>query len=65
MINIVIFIIAAICWIIIAITKPYCYTNSKFCTKFWIIVHCIIGGLVGGFGAQSFIYLCGGTTFLN
>jgi len=65
MINIVIFIIALILWVIIYISKPYCYTETKFWTIFWVSLFSIIGGMVGWFGSQSVIYLCGGHTFIQ
>lgn len=47
-----------------AINKPY---KTKYNTTFniWLFIFCIIGGLVGLFFAQSLIYLCDGSTFLN
>jgi len=65
MINLFIDIISIIAWIIIFMFKPYYYTKTKFWTMFWIILFSVIGGIVGCFGCQSIIYLCGGHTFLN
>ena len=38
MINIEIFIISLIIWIIIFMFKPYYYTKTKFWTMFWVIL---------------------------
>ena len=64
MINLIIAVISIILWVVIFITKPYCYTKSKFWTGFWIITFSIIGGVVGASICQSIIYLCGGQTII-
>ena len=65
MINICIAVISIIVWILIFLFKPYCYTQTKFWTNFWITIFCIVGGIAGGFTCQSIIYLCGGPTFIK
>lgn len=64
MINLIIAFISIILWIVIFITKPYCYTKTKIWTKFWIILFSTIGGIAGMSICQSIIYLCGGKTLI-
>lgn len=64
MINLIIAFISIILWIVIFITKPYCYTKSNFWTWFWQILFGFIGGIAGAFICQSIIYLGGGTTII-
>ena len=64
MINLIIAVISIILWVVIFITKPYCYTKSKIWTRFWIITFSIIGGMSGMSICQSIIYLCGGQTII-
>lgn len=65
MINIIIAFITIILWLIIFIFKPYCSTKSKFWTKFWVTIFCIIGGCCGFFTCQAIIYLCGLPTIIK
>lgn len=64
MINLIIAVISIILWVAIFITTPYCYTKSKFWTRFWIIIFSIISGMAGMSICQSIIYLCGGQTII-
>ena len=64
MINLIIAVISIILWVVIFITKPYCYTKSKFWTRFWVITFSIIGSMAGMSICQSIIYLCGGQTII-